>query len=131
MGKQKKTALSLFVSVLYGLGTMLFAFILMPRTVALPDPVWTALMLCVPAIAVIPLIKAPWYASPFCIFAGLPAQYPILYFNAELIAHRMGISLVGLPGFRYIFVAVTWPFFYIMEQFLVLYIAGKFKKKTP
>ena len=73
MGKTKKILLSLWVSVLYGLLTLGFVFFLMPRWL-LPDLIWHILLVGVPAVAVIPLIRAPWYSSPFCVFAGIPVQ---------------------------------------------------------
>ena len=129
MGKMRKIVLSLFVSVLYGLLTLGFVFVLMPRWL-LPELVWNILLVGVPAAAVIPMIRAKWYVSPACIFAGIPVQYLFLYYYAEFFAYRMGISLVGLPGFRYIFVAVIWPIFFTLVQFFALCIARKIRKRN-
>lgn len=128
MGKIKKITRSLFVSVLYGLFTLGFVFILMPRWL-LPDLIWNILLVGVPAAAVIPLVRAEWYVSPFFAFVGIPVQYLILYSHAQYFAYRIGaLSWSGRPGARYFFIAVTWPIFFTLVQFLVIYIARKIEK---
>ena len=129
MGTIKKIMLSLWVSVLYGLLTLGFVFFLMPRWL-LPDLIWHILLVGVPTVAVIPLIRAPWYSSPFCVFAGIPVQYLVLYFHAHFFAYRIGaLSLTGQPGLRYFFVAMTRPIFFALVQFLVIYITRKMIKR--
>lgn len=129
MEKVKKIMLSLWVSVFYGLLTLGFAFFLLPKWL-LPDLIWYTLLVGVPAVAVIPLIRATWYRSPFFIFAGIPVQYLALYVHAQFFAYRIGaLSLTAKPGLRYFFVAVTWPILFALIQFLVIYVARKMIKR--
>lgn len=126
----KNLVLSLLTAAFYGACTLVFTLVIMPRTGRVPEFIRVPLLFGVPAIAVLPLIKAKWFISPVCLFVGIPVQYLILYLCAEFIAYRVGTSLRGLCAFRYFYIAVTRPIFFTAEQFLVIYIAGKIKKKN-
>lgn len=124
MGKiKKRLVLSLLISAFYGLCTLVFTLVIMPRTGRIPELVRNIILFGAPAVAVLPLIKSKRFISPFHIFVGIPVQYLILYFCAEFIAQRLGLSAGGLSGFTYFHIAITRPIFFTTEQFLVIYIA--------
>lgn len=132
MGKiNKRLVLSLLISAFYGLCTLVFTLVIMPRTGRIPELARNILLFGVPAVAVLPLIKSKRFISPFHIFMGIPVQYLALYFCAEFIAQRLGLSVGGLSGFTYFHIAVTRPIFFTLEQFLVLFIARNIKKSKP
>lgn len=120
---------SLSVSILYGMLTMYIIFYITPELERAPDYIWIGFMFIAPAITVLPLIRASWYPLPVLIFIGIPIQYAFLYINAEQIAHNLLISLQGLCGFRYFFVATTRPIAVTLVQFLVIRFGRKIHSK--
>ena len=125
----RRLVLSLLISALYGLCTLVFTLVIMPRTGRVPELLRYILLFGVPAVVVLPMIKAKWFVSPFHILMGIPVQYIFLYFCAEFIAKRLGLAGGGLSGITYFYIAATRPIFFTLEQFLVLYIARRFTKK--
>lgn len=129
----KKTGKNIFfsfiVSSLYGVFTVCIVFYITPKLGAVPDCVWIGFMFIVPAIAVLPLIRASWYSFPVSIFIGIPVEYIILYINAEQVARYFAISIQGLGWFTYVFMATTRPIAVTLVQFLVVRFGRKIYSK--
>lgn len=123
---RKKVSFSLMISALYGLLTVCIVFYVTPKLGPVPDGVWIAFMLIVPAITVLPLIRSSLYQFPAAIFIGIPVEYVILYFDVERIAHNFSITTQGLSGFTYFFMAATWPIVVTLLQFLILHFGKKY-----
>lgn len=120
----------LLISTVCGVLSFVVNFVIMSQTVALPDPLWVALMLLIPVFIAICLIRRSMEVHPGYIWVGLPAQYLLFFIFSRQISVELGINLdKGTSGFEYVFIATIWPFVVTLTQFLSLMVLN-WKRKS-
>lgn len=119
----KNKTIKILISAICGVLSFFVDFVIIPQTVALPDPIWVALMLLLPMFIAICLMGRNMEIHPMYVLGGLPVQYLFLFIFAEQISKNFGINLSkGLSGLEYAYTAVVWPFGITLTQFLTLVV---------